>query len=123
MAGLKGRSGRPPGRLKKSLEDHYDAASIKTIRAAAILMDDESVPLLDRVRVCLPLALKRVPDRHEIVAMTMNVSNETATGLLEMARENLKLRQSLLFDLKSKRTSDNIESRDTVVVTDYNETT
>ncbi|SRR5258706_11588597 len=92
MSGVKGRSGRQP----KWHEYAMDEVANLTFQAAGRLIRDENVPLIDRVRVCLPLALKRIPDRHEVSAITLNMSDENARKMIELAERNLLLRKELV---------------------------
>lgn len=86
MAGVKGRTGRPP----KMELDWFNQVADLTFRQAYFLLRDESVPLLDRVRVCLPVALKRIPDKIEQKLISLNVSDELlyrVQSLLEQRRD------------------------------------
>jgi hypothetical protein len=69
-------------------ENALNDATDLTFRGAYILMKDESIPLLDRVRVCLPLAMKRIPDKQEVLQMNLSLDQDTAKQLLERAERN-----------------------------------
>lgn len=93
MAGVAGRSGRH----SKPLEQWFDDATNLTMKYAALLIKDESFPLIDRVRVCLPLAMKRIPERIESVNIMLNaeINPEIAKGLLDLADRNILLHNEL----------------------------
>jgi hypothetical protein len=91
MSGVKGRSGRQPRWHENNLED----ATNLTFAQAYRLLKDENVPLIDRVRTCLPLAMKRIPDKHELVSLSLSLSEADARKALELAERNLLLRQQL----------------------------
>ena len=88
MSGVIGRSGRRARNTQK-LAITFDEVADITFQQAGMLLRDESVSLLDRVRVCMPLALKRIPDKQEVKAININIDDSTAQRMLERAERNL----------------------------------
>lgn len=88
--------GTGSGRIRtKVYQNWLDQACDLTFREAALLMKDESIPRLDRVRVCLPLALKRIPDKQEVVQLTLNANPELLERALSIAQRNLTVYERL----------------------------
>lgn len=94
MSGIIGRSGRRSTVMKKIMQGNFDDVAELTFREAYNLLRDQNIPLIDRVKVCLPLALKRIPDKHEVVQLTVNASPDDIAALMQLAQANLQLRQA-----------------------------
>lgn len=76
------------GRRTKKIEiDLFNRVADLTFKQAYLLLRDESVPLLDRVRVCMPLALKRIPDQTEVRMMTVNLNDELLLRVQSLLEE------------------------------------
>jgi len=95
MAGVVGRSGRQP----KDISSWFDKVADLTFRQAYRLINDESYPLIERVKVCLPLALRRVPTQIDLNAMVLNLnaSDDELRGLMSLAKNNIDARSSSLI--------------------------
>jgi hypothetical protein len=94
MAGVAGRSGRRRNSTKR-VQCTFDDIADLTFQQAGILIKDTSIPLIDRVRVCLPVALKRIPDRTINTTTSYNISEETAKAMLAEAQRNLLIYKRL----------------------------
>lgn len=66
-----------------------------TMRGALRLLKDDSIPLLDRVRVCAPFVLKRMPERQEVTQLNVTINDTTASRLAELLAESNALRARL----------------------------
>lgn len=80
MAGVKGRSGR------HSMIDEtwFNKVANLTFRQAYRLIQDESYPLIDRVRVCMPLAMKRIPDQVQVKVAHFQLNEQLAQRIAEI---------------------------------------
>lgn len=83
MAGVIGRSGRPP----KMQLDWFNKVADLTFRQAYFLLRDDNVPLLDRVRVCLPVALKRVPDQVNVKVAHLQLNDQLAQRIAQLLEQ------------------------------------
>ena len=101
MSGVKGRSGRP----RKALSCTFDEVADLTFQQAGILLHDESVPLHRRVQICLPLALKRIPDKLQASVATYQLPEDVAKQLLAEAQRNLLIYKRLDDEAKQARDS------------------
>ena len=95
MSGVKGRSGRKP----HNIELWYKDVVAETFRQAHLLIRDESVPLLDRVRACMPLALKHIPDKVIALTYTVNASESDMRAMLQLAQSNIESRAIHLVEV------------------------
>lgn len=50
---------------------------------------------LSAVTALLPISLKRIPDKHEVIALTLNASADDMARLLHLAECNLQARASV----------------------------
>lgn len=91
LAGIQQRKSGAPKRMTWSI----DVIAEKVFKKAEMLLNDESYDLLDRVRVCLPLALKRIPDKHEVLQITLNANEEQMQQLLALAQHNITQRNQM----------------------------
>jgi len=95
MAGVKGRSGRHPLRM----ENWYLKVCDLTFRQAYNLIRDESVPLIDRIRTCLPLAMKYIPEKTIALSYTVNASESDMRAMLQLAQSNIESRAIHLVEV------------------------
>lgn len=102
MAGVKGRSGRP-GRFKHEIEsllaDNRQRACVLVSR----FLKDESIPLERRVQTAaMPIMAKIMPDKQEILNLSVSLSPEQAGRLLELYDRNLLIMKELHIIRESK---------------------
>lgn len=77
------------GRRTKKIEwDLFNRVADLTFKQAYLLLRDDSVALIDRVRVCMPLALKRIPDQHQVNVAHFNLNEQLAQRLAQLLNEN-----------------------------------
>ena len=93
------RTGRPP----KKLELSYDMCAENTFRIAGWIIQeaerdwdtlsfDKKMELMTKL---LPIALKRIPDKHEVVQIVLNASDQDLQTLINLADRNINLRKDL----------------------------
>ena len=93
------RKGRPPKWLTYSFDQC--AANAFDIAGAFMQYARENwhtfthAEKVSTLQVAAPIALKRVPDKQEIIQITLNTSPEDMSRLLSLAENNLKRREAL----------------------------
>jgi hypothetical protein len=78
MAGVKGRSGRKSHRMECSFDEVADL----TFREAFQVLNDPSLDRLKVLQVCMPLALKRIPDKIVQTNVNLAISDELSKRIL-----------------------------------------
>jgi hypothetical protein len=97
--GMHRRKGRPP----KWLTYSYDQCADRGFQLAGVYIDTVKQrwneltfeQQTDAVGRIIPLALKRVPDKHEVLQITLNANPDDMQRLLNIAEHNVILRNEL----------------------------
>lgn len=102
MAGKKGMQGRV-GRYKKNIEDLIGENKLRALTLVKRYLNDESIPLKDKIGPAMQIHMKVMPDKQEVVSLSVNLSNENASKLIELAERNLLIRHELAQAQLAKR--------------------
>ena len=102
VAGINKRGGRP----KKWLTYSFDKCAESGFALAGAYIKDVTVAWngltleqkADAVSKILPIALKRIPDKHEVMQITLNASDADMQKLLAIADRNSLVRNELDMD-------------------------
>ena len=86
MAGRKGRSGRRPQHVEMMATSNSERATFVVQQ----FMNDERIPLIERVKVALPVYLKTMTEKQAVVSISASMSLDTSqvAALIELAQRN-----------------------------------
>ena len=110
MAGIKGRSGRI-GRFKRNIEELIDDNRLRASALVNLYLKNESIPIEEKIPHAMAIVLKIMPNKQEVLSLTMSLSDETAKRLLDLAERNMLMQKEL--ELESNRRLGNVHNMST----------
>jgi hypothetical protein len=111
LHGIQKRKGRPPKRLTYSYDQSADAVFTMCGRLLKEAQDKDFNTQLRVATAFLPLSLKRIPDKQEVLNVNLNaqIKPEEVQLLIDLAARNLLLYNELRKEIgNDKQTSENI---------------
>ena len=93
MSGVKGRSGRRLKYLTGVRLTKEEQANIIVLR----VLQDETIPLLERVKTALPVCLKTMTEKQAVATLSIGLSLESSqvTDLIDLAKRNASIYKGL----------------------------